>query len=80
MTMTTLAVIDIVGKDNYWTIAITAFMKKHRFFGSQANLVLNSDIELSRNLVFTITVVQCFYRNNLFNCSLEQWPHTVQQE
>ena len=28
MTMTTLAVIDIVGKDNYGTIAITDFMKK----------------------------------------------------
>ena len=36
MTMTTLAVIYIVGKDNYWTIAITDFMKD-RFLVSQAN-------------------------------------------
>ena len=28
MTMTTLAVVDIVGKDNYGTITITDFMKK----------------------------------------------------
>ena len=65
MTMTTLAVIDIVGKDNYWTIAIT-----DRFLVSQANLALNSDIELSRNLalalLFSVSIVETI-------CSTVPW-------
>ena len=42
--------------------------KSDIFLVSQANLLLNNDIELSRNLTFTITVAQRFYSpNNLFN-------------
>ena len=79
MTMTSLAKINIVEKDNFRTIAITDFIKKRQIYcalmisciGSQANLVLNDKIELSRNLAFTIAVVPRFYsQNNLFNCSL----------
>ena len=57
MTMSTLAVIDIVGKDNYWIIAITDLLKSSKMAPinlSQAMLKLCSKCEGTLILVATM--------------------------